>query len=121
MAFGFVRAPQLAETQAAGITLLARLNALRRPACYDFDRMVVLAELWAAAADQGDLLMVKVTISRATSRAPLRRRTALTTGHMMGGRSFCAPLAVMGQTVMTQSLPRGTSPWRDTSSVEVLM
>ena len=60
MAFGFaVRAPQWAVTPAAGITLLARLNALRQPACYDVDRMVVLAELWAAAADQGDLLMVK--------------------------------------------------------------
>ena len=60
MAFGFaVRAPQWAVTPAAGITLLARLNALRRPELQEVDRMVVLAELWAAAADQGDLLMVK--------------------------------------------------------------
>ena len=51
---------------------------------------------------------------------PLRRRTALTTRHMMGGRSSCAPLAVMGHTGMTQSLPRGTSPWPDTSSVELI-
>ena len=41
--------------------------------------------------------------------APSRRRTALTTRRMMGGRSSCAPLAVMGQTAMTQSLPRGVA------------